>query len=467
MSLRDFLLVVVYIRVSTDGQNIAMQLAAAEQFLKGIPDEQRLILIDDGVSALKVKMRDRRRLNELLELIRAGKVGTLIVYDRDRLARNFYEYLEIVRLLHEKQVNVIFTATNVRPFDSSLVVEAIGAMFAQLEGQTIVRRRADAQKQFPSSLIGYKRDKGESGKVIYTPDERADTISELFYSIVSSVTTQDFLATLQQFKRKLNRNELRLLQMLRTPFYAGCWEQAGQLKQLDHVKAIVPIALYEEVQSRLAEFKSLTDRIVAPDAEQAFVQPYCGLCGNPMKYRNGHIETESTYSCSTGHRRNSVSAPQLLKATKQVMEQKIASLDVEAVVLECGAWLKGRQSSVNKQIVALEAELSRSALMIVNNYGAAESEELVQRTLVHLKTVEKGMLERRMQRESFDILTAQLHLLGELVTRYLCSELTKPEDMRTLAQFLIRRLEVYPDRLQIAVNFSRFFHRGGEQRDAS
>ena len=85
MVLQTFLLVIVYIRVSTDGQNIAMQLAAAKEFVKDIPEDQRLILIDDGVSALKVKMRDRPKLRELLELTRAGKVGTLVVYDRDRL----------------------------------------------------------------------------------------------------------------------------------------------------------------------------------------------------------------------------------------------------------------------------------------------------------------------------------------------------------------------------------------------
>ncbi|MDP9729676.1 recombinase family protein [Alicyclobacillus tolerans] len=460
MTPQTFLLVVVYIRVSTDGQNIAMQLAAAQDFLKDVPEDQRLILIDDGVSALKVKMRDRPKLKELLELIRAGKVGTLVVYDRDRLARNFYEYLEIARLLQDQRVNVIFTATNVRPFDQSIVIEAIGAMFAQVEGQTIVRRRADAQRQFPSSLLGYTRHKSEDGKVTFTHGEQAATILEFFESVAGSTTADDFLAVLKEFKARLKRGEVRLLEMLRTPFYAGCWERGGALKELEHVRPIVPVELYEDVQHRLDTLKTLIDHIAAPNVDQALVEPYCGLCGRPMKYRRDRLQNQSFYACSN-HKTSSVSSERLHQVTKQVLEQKLRALNVEAVMSECGAWLKDRQSKVSRQMVALEHELSRCALQIVNNYGAADTQGLVNQLLSQQKSLERQLSEARLQRETFDILSAQLHLLAELVTRHLRNELARPEEMNTLARMLVRRLDVYPGRVQFQINFSRFFTDGG------
>ena len=55
-----------------------------------------------------------------------------------------------------------------------------------------------------------------------------------------------------------------------------------------------------------------------------------------------------------------------------------------------------------------------------------------------------------MQRETFDVLSAQLHLLTELVVRHLRSDLARPEEMSTLARMLVRRLDVYPGRVSVS-----------------
>ncbi len=363
-------------------------------------------------------------------------------------------------MLQEQQVNVIFTASNVRPFDQSIVHEAIGAMFAQLEGQTIVRRRADAQKQFPSSLLGYARHKSDDGKVTFTHGEQAATILEFFERVAGSTTADDFLATLREFKKKLKRGEIRLLEMLRTPFYAGCWERGGTLKELEHVQPIVPVELYQEVQHRLEGFKMLTDTISAPNVDEALVQPHCGLCGAPMKYRRDRLQNHSYYSCPC-HKANSVSSERLHQVTKQVLDQKIQALDVDAVMSECGSWLKEQQSKVAKQMIALEQDMSRCALQIVNNYGAVDGEGLVNRLLSQQRALEQQLMETRLRRETYDVLSAQLRLLSELATRHLRSELSRSDELGTLAQMLVRRLDVYPGRVLLQINFSKFFTDGG------
>jgi len=460
-------LTVLYGRISTDGQNVEMQVTSAQEIMKDIPEEKKRILIDDGVSANKIKMPNRKKLQELLGLIRDGKVETLVVYDRDRLARKFYEYLEIARLLLDHKVKVIFTGSNVRPFDKSLVIEAIAAMFAQFEGQTIARRRADAQKQYPSSLIGFKRNKSEADKTItFTPDDHASDIRLLFEEVATVEDPNAFLSIVKAFKRRLQRDEIRLIGILQTPFYAGCWEQTGAFKPLDHVQPIISVTLYEQVQAKLLEFRVLTNRITAPNDDPALVALHCGICGTQMKYRHVRLEGTSYYACPN-HRKNFVSVEKIVAVTKEVLEQKIQSLDVGLVENECGVWLRQHRRKLALETVKSHEQLNRIALFVVNNYRNADSEGLVNRLLAEQRQLEVGLGEIRTMQEKYDILAAQLHQLTALVTRHLQAKLARPEEMSTLARMMIRRLEVSSGRLDFHMNFSRFFTQGGDRHDAS
>ncbi|WP_281202989.1 recombinase family protein [Cytobacillus kochii] len=94
-----------------------MQFEAAKPFIKDYHPDEIIYLSDVGVSATKKKLEERSKMQELLELIRNEKVDTLIVYQRDRLARDFYEYLESILLIYTSKVKVIFTATGHLPFN--------------------------------------------------------------------------------------------------------------------------------------------------------------------------------------------------------------------------------------------------------------------------------------------------------------------------------------------------------------
>ena len=130
-------------------------------------------------------------------------------------------------------------------------------MFAQLEGQTIVRRRADAQRQYPSSLLGYVRHRSEDGKSLSPTANTQPPSWDFSKAFLDQRRLHDFLDTLKEYKKKLKRGEVRLLEILRTPFYAGCLERGGALKELEHVQPIVPVDLYEAVQHRLDDLKML------------------------------------------------------------------------------------------------------------------------------------------------------------------------------------------------------------------
>lgn len=83
-------------RVSTENQSLEMQIAADKKYRDAFDEDEYIEVNELGVSANKVKLKDREKMLEVISIISQGKVDTLYVYDRSRLTRNFYEYLEMV-----------------------------------------------------------------------------------------------------------------------------------------------------------------------------------------------------------------------------------------------------------------------------------------------------------------------------------------------------------------------------------
>lgn len=123
---------VVYARTTTKRQNINLQLEAAKPFLQGI-EEGSVLTIADSVTP---KSYQPKGLQWLLDLIKNDQVDTLIVSTRDRLSRNYDEYMEIINEIYKHQVKVIFTSRE-RPLihdrDSGVTFENILAMVREKE----------------------------------------------------------------------------------------------------------------------------------------------------------------------------------------------------------------------------------------------------------------------------------------------------------------------------------------------
>lgn len=118
-----------YIRVSSQGQNTARQLA-------GITLDKEFVDIMTG------SIKEREKLLECLEYVREG--DTLVVDSIDRLARNLRDLQSILHSLFDKGVYVRFVKENLTftgkddPM-SNLMLHMMGA-FAEFE-RTIIRSR--------------------------------------------------------------------------------------------------------------------------------------------------------------------------------------------------------------------------------------------------------------------------------------------------------------------------------------
>lgn len=121
--------VVGYIRVSSQGQNTARQLA-------GLKLDKEFVDIMSGC------IKEREKLLECIEYVREG--DTLVVESIDRLARNLRDLQEILHGLFKKGVSVKFIKENLTftgkddPM-ANLMLQMMGA-FAEFE-RTMIRSR--------------------------------------------------------------------------------------------------------------------------------------------------------------------------------------------------------------------------------------------------------------------------------------------------------------------------------------
>lgn len=121
--------VVGYIRVSSQGQNTARQLADIK-------------LDKEFVDVMSGSTKDRTNLIACMEYVRDG--DTLVVHSIDRLARNLRDLQELIELLIKKGVSVKFIKENLtfnatKDPMATLTLQIMGA-FAEFE-RTMIRAR--------------------------------------------------------------------------------------------------------------------------------------------------------------------------------------------------------------------------------------------------------------------------------------------------------------------------------------
>ncbi|OCA91310.1 hypothetical protein A8F94_05470 [Bacillus sp. FJAT-27225] len=186
------------------------------------------------VSARKNKLTERPQMSQLMTEIRKGKIGRLIVYKRDRLARKVEEHLELYNLFKRYNVEVLFIAENEPPmrFDvfGELIELFIGVM-NQRDGEQINMRIMDTKlsnflsgKTIGYVPYGYSTNK-EKTKILRNENELVTVKSifsewntdkyKNFQKLAEKLTTDG----IKRGEKNWTRNEVS--EVLANPIYMG------------------------------------------------------------------------------------------------------------------------------------------------------------------------------------------------------------------------------------------------------
>ncbi|WP_336883756.1 recombinase family protein [Priestia koreensis] len=321
-----------YGRVSSATQSLELQQSAAKRYLEsqGLTGNENFVfeLTDHDVSATKLKMKDRPKLMELLRLIQEGKVKKVIAYKRDRLARNFYEFVDITRIFIKYNVEVIYTASNEPPFRNKLALEAFYGMFSQMEGENIRTRTNDARKQYPPRIFGYKRVKEEKQMYYVVNEEKRDTIVSLFTDFSKVKDEEEFFNFLMDSRKGLNQPD-KLLRILTNAFYAAHYDSKNGLQPLAHVEPMVSVDLYLLAKSQINRFLAIYKEKLNEVSNLFITTPLCGKCGKEMKYRQRNALDEGYFVCSANHKRLMVTTNELNTGVNNVILEHFQSISAQ------------------------------------------------------------------------------------------------------------------------------------------
>lgn len=325
-------LILIYGRVSSAAQSLALQLSAAGRYLEaqGLTGNENFVieLCDHDVSATKLKMKERPKLMELTRLIQEGKVKQVIAYKRDRFARNFYEFVDITRIFIKYNVEVVYTASNEPPFRNKLALEAFYGMFGQMEGENIQTRTNDARKQYPSSIFAYKRLKDENQVYYVVNEEKRESIVSLFTEFSKVKDEEQFFNFLMVRRKGLNKPE-KLLRILTNPFYVAHYESVNGLQSMAHVEPIVNLELYLVAKANIEKFLAIYKEKLNEVSNLFMITPLCGKCGNAMKHRKQNALDEGYFVCIVNHKRHMITVAELNDTIKQVVLDYVQSISAQ------------------------------------------------------------------------------------------------------------------------------------------
>lgn len=289
--------ILLYARVSTSQQDIEKQVEIGLELAKthGFDLEEVMIIKDHGISSLQVKLEDRLGMTELLRIIRKREIDTLIVFDRDRLARNMVEYLIIVDQANEYGVNIIFSNTEAEPYSKKLDREADLALYAEMEGNKINQRTAAVRKYYPSAPFGYKKVGNRSATRYVQVEKDIEQIQTMFKEFDSISNKLDFI----EFKKGWEiKKGINCKKILTNPFYAGVIIHSNEfIEPLTHIKGIMPKKTILLNREKIMDwgYNEKKKRQVDSYFKYLGVPVLCGICKRPLQFTTK--KNELYFSC--------------------------------------------------------------------------------------------------------------------------------------------------------------------------
>ncbi len=447
-------IIVIYMRVSSAAQSLELQETAAKRYLESIDlsgKETIIYLSDHDVSATKLKMDQRPKLVELITLIKEGKIEKLIAYKRDRLARNFYEFVDLTKIFLKYNVEVVYTASNEPPFKNKLALEAFYGMFGQLEGENIRTRTDDARKQYPSRLFGYTRIKEDEQVLYQIIEDKRDVILSLFEDFSNVQDSEHFINFLMVQRKGLNKPE-KLFRILSNPFYAGHYKTKIGYQILPYVTPIIDLDLFLKCKSKLNEYFSYYYESLKGASNQFLVLPNCEKCGNVMKHRKENVFDLGYFVCSNNHKRLSITVEELNSLVKETLLEHIQSISTQHLRSIICKRILVENKKLQKELEITKSEFLDNSLML--STIDVKRKPAIAKLLDKLQSLKNKYNDLEQDLLSLQKLREEIIEIHSLLTP-LTLDLTL-KDLQRLSELLIDKVKVYETYVHVELFLSSF-----------
>ncbi|MHA6261514.1 recombinase family protein [Sporosarcina sp. CAU 1771] len=251
---------VFFRRVSSVGQDLAMQVSADAIYRQKYLSSEIRIIDEHGISANKLKIKDRPKIQSLISLIQKNQVDIIFAFDRSRLFRDFYESNYFFSICKKNDVTIFFTSAGNghQQATDNYLLEGVLNIVGDVEGKNIARRTEEARRRYPPRKLGYVKHKETK---YFLKDPAKELILIQYFSDLTGVKDHIHLEELlQEYKKEHKINPIQLLKIAKDPFYAGYDLSAGQNK-LSHVSPYLELNQFKELQGKTPIFTTYLEKV--------------------------------------------------------------------------------------------------------------------------------------------------------------------------------------------------------------
>lgn len=307
--------IVIYIRVSSfkqvaEGYSLEAQIDNAKKKAKEMGLRGEVVIFSDpAVSASSVPMSERKGLMDCLDYIHKHKPSHLLVWKRDRLARDADEYAYIIKQISKCKTEIVFFGTGEPQIGKGLYAkmqESLIANMAEIESKQLRNRILDTRKSLVlngETIIGIP-----PYGYIYHPETRSYEVDENEAAVVRKIYDCYLTGTMGASRIAHYLNEKGISSKT-----GGLWSTASILRILKNTFYYGSLSLnYSQligddkvVTSVIKESDKIIPLVTKEEHEtvQAILKTHNNLKENPPRqYTTSYLFTGLLYCAKCGHK---------------------------------------------------------------------------------------------------------------------------------------------------------------------
>lgn len=341
---------VFFRRVSSVNQDLETQIEFDRPFRENCDEDKILVFNEDATSANKLRINQRPKIMEVLELIKANKVDTVYAYDRTRLFRDYYEAQEFSHACVEHSVNIVFTSSSNGhlPFTGDIFVEGILNLFGDIEGKNIARRTLEARRKYPPTKFGYEKTNDKKYRKLV---ETKPIIEDFFEEIQQVESREDLIYFLKKYRQAFGkgRTDENLLRMATDPFYAGHDLHGGEFC-LPHVDPFLSKDTFLQIQEKLVPLIE-SYKLYTIEMQSLYIDsPKCGFCHKTLKPKLNSDRSNAFVSCSSGHKRVHYKIQEINAAVTETIKQVLENFDADKLISDSQVKMKSIKKTLEDEM---------------------------------------------------------------------------------------------------------------------
>lgn len=463
----------IYARFSPGSHQTDQSIEGQLRDNKKIIEEQGMILVETYIDR-KLTGRDSEKRSDFQRMIRdsdKNMFDVLVVWKRDRFARNRYDDAKYKARLNRNGVKIVSAMESIPETADGIILESVLVGMAEYYSADLrekvmrgMRESAYKCKATGRAPLGYKI--GDQKDYVIDP-ETAPVVREAFRRYAAGEKSTDIINSLNSRGLRTNNGKefktMSLHNMLKNSKYIGVYK-FGDVEIEGGMPALIDGETWRKVRARMNAAK------IAPASDKGKFaltgKLFCGKCRRSMVGESGTGKNGTThyyYKCSTRKKSGAAACDKknvkrdwieglVVRATQNYVLQDDV---MQAIAANCEK-LARKEAADNSDLLALQSRLREVNRSLENIIKAIEQGVFSPTVSDRLRKLEEEQADLQIaiekEKVSKPIITAEQIMI--FLEGFRDDDVDDPEVQKRIVDTFIDRIYLYDDKLVITYNTS-------------